>query len=56
MIEVKAEDIIWKIEEYLTLIPKSDNQLHGQQDYFYPVEPELFQLPSVKPQQLQWLL
>jgi hypothetical protein len=55
LIEGRKEDIIWKIEEYLTstqtLFPNLIyNQLHGEQYYFYPVEPELFEFPYVKTQ------
>lgn len=55
LIEGKKEEIIWKIEEYLTstqtLFPNLIyNQLHGEQYYFYPVEPDLFEFPYVKTQ------
>lgn len=61
LIEGRKEDIIWKINEYLTssqtLFPNLIyNQLQGEQYYSYPVEPELFQLPQVNTQRVPWVL
>jgi hypothetical protein len=61
LIEGRKEDIIWKINEYLTstqtLFPNLIyNQLHDDQYYFYPVEHELFQLPKGRPHRFPWLL
>jgi hypothetical protein len=61
LIEAKHSSIIWNIQEYITstqtLFPNLIfNQLHGQQLYFYPLEPELMLMTEVRPQRGYWML
>jgi YaaC-like Protein len=61
LIEGKKDDIIWRVNEYLTstqtLFPNLIyNQLEGIQYYFYPVGHELFETQPVKPHKFPWML
>lgn len=61
LIESTQSDIIWKIQQYLTsvqsLFPNLVfNQLHGQQYYFFPSEPEYILKTEVTPQKVHWVL
>jgi hypothetical protein len=60
LIEGKKDDIIWRVNEYLTstetLFPNLIyNQLEGIQYYFYPVGYELFETQPAKPHKFPWM-
>jgi YaaC-like protein len=60
-IEGRYSDIIWNIQQYMTatqsIFPNLIlNQLSGEQNYFYPLEPDLMGFAEVKVEELDWVL
>ena len=61
IIEGKYSDVIWNIQQYMTatqsIFPNLIlNQLNGEQNYFYPLEPDLMGFTEVKAEELDWIV